>query len=69
MGASLVTAGAVGLYPSIPYEAGLNALRKALDNRGDKHISKDNLLKNGKWRSLFQKTITLNLMVKLKNSC
>ena len=34
-----------GLYPSIPHEAGLNASREALDNRENKHIPTDNLLK------------------------
>ena len=43
--AILVTADVVGLYPSIPHEAGLNALREALDNRENKHIPTDNLLK------------------------
>ena len=28
----MVTADVVGLYPSIPHDAGLEALRKALDN-------------------------------------
>ena len=46
MGASLVTA-----------EAGLNALRKALDNRGDKHISKDNLLKMESGEVCFKKQL------------
>ena len=32
-GAILVTADVVGLYPSIPHEAGLEALKKALDER------------------------------------
>ena len=31
--AIMVTADAVGLYPSIPHDAGLEALRKALDNQ------------------------------------
>ena len=44
-GAVLVTADVEGLYPSIPHEAGLNALREALDNRVNKHIPTDNLLK------------------------
>ena len=30
--AILVTANVVGLYPSIPHQAGLEALREALDN-------------------------------------
>ena len=32
-GAILVTADVVGLYPSIPHQAGLEALKKALDER------------------------------------
>ena len=41
----MVTADVAGLYPSIPHEAGLNAVREALDNRENKHIPIDNLLK------------------------
>ena len=44
-GAILVTADVVGLYPSIPHEAGLKALREALDNRENKQIPTENLLK------------------------
>ena len=45
-GAILAAADVVGLYPSIPHEASLNALREALDNRkNSQHIPKDNLLK------------------------
>ena len=36
-GAILVTPDVVGLYPSIPHEAGLNALREALHNSENKH--------------------------------
>ena len=35
----------VGLYPSIPLEAGLQALEEALENRNHKQISTDKLLK------------------------
>ena len=38
----MVTADVVGLYPSIPHDAGL---RKALDNRENKKISTDDLTK------------------------
>ena len=41
----MVTADVVGLYSSIPEVAGLEALRKALDNRENKKISTDNLTK------------------------
>ena len=43
--AILVTADVVGLYPSIPHEAGLSALKKALDNRSVKKIPTENLIK------------------------
>ena len=35
----------VGLYPNIPHEEGLEALRKALDGREDKSISTETLIK------------------------
>ena len=41
----MVTANVVGLYPSISHDAGLDALRKALDNRENKNILTDNLTK------------------------
>ena len=41
----MVTSDVVFLYPSISHGAGLNALREALDNRGNKRITTDNLLK------------------------
>ena len=44
-GVILVTADVVGLYPSIPHQAGLKALREALDNRENKQIPTENLLK------------------------
>ena len=40
----LVTA-VVGLYPSIPHEAGLSAIREALDKRTRKKIPTENLIK------------------------
>ena len=43
--AIMVTADVVGLYPSIPHDAGLEPLRKALDNRENKKISTDDLTK------------------------
>ena len=48
--AIMVTADVVGLYPSIPHDAGLEALRKALDNRENKKISTHHL---AKWLNLF----------------
>ena len=43
--ALLVTADVVGLYPSIPHEAGLSALREALCKRTRKEIPTENLIK------------------------
>ena len=40
----LVTADLVGLYPSIPHEAGSNTLKKALDNREYKTIHTQHLV-------------------------
>ena len=39
----LCTVDVVGLYPNIPHEDGLSALRKRLDNRKEKYISTDTL--------------------------
>ena len=36
--AILVTADVVGLYPSIPYDAGLKALHEKLEERNDKSV-------------------------------
>ena len=44
-GAILVSADVVGLFPSIPHKAELKAREKALDNRENKHILTENLLK------------------------
>ena len=43
--ATLVTADVVGLYPSIPHQAGLSALKEALENRSVKKTSSQNLIK------------------------
>ena len=43
--AILVTADVVGIYPSIPHEAGLQAFEEALENRDRKQISTDKLVK------------------------
>ena len=45
----LVTAEAVGLYSSIPHEAGLKALGKALNNCTNKKVSTENLVKMAKF--------------------
>ena len=39
----LCTVDAVGLYPNIPHEEGLSALRKRLDNQMEKYISSETL--------------------------
>ena len=44
-GVILVTADAVSLYPSIPHQAGLEALKRALDERENKFISTDDIVK------------------------
>ena len=41
----LVTADVVGLYPSIPHEADLQALDEALENRNNKQICTGKLVK------------------------
>ena len=41
----MVTADVVGLYPSIPHEVGLRALREALNKRDEKTIHTEELLK------------------------
>ena len=43
--AVLVTADVVGLYPSIPHEAGLKALREVLDKREQHTIPTKELIK------------------------
>ena len=45
----LVTADVVGLYPSIPHEAGLKALEKALNSRTNKKVSTEHLVKMAKF--------------------
>ena len=43
-GLILCTVDVVGLYPNLPHEEGLIAIRKALDIRKDKTISTDSLI-------------------------
>ena len=43
--AILVTADVVSLYPSIPHEVGLRALREALDKKDEETIPAEELLK------------------------
>ena len=40
-----MTADVVGLYPSIPHEVGLRALREALDKKDEETIPAEELLK------------------------
>ena len=43
--ALLVTADVVGLYPSIPHEAGLKALKEALDKKENRNIATNDLIR------------------------
>ena len=43
--AILITADVLGLYPSIPHDASLQALKEALDKRERKNISTDTHVK------------------------
>ena len=43
--ALLVTADVVGLYPSIPHEAGLKALKEALDKRENRNIATNDVIR------------------------
>ena len=45
----LVSANMVGLYPSIPYETGLEPLEKALEGRCHKEVSTDKLVKKAQF--------------------
>ena len=62
--AIMVTADVVGLYPSIPHDAGLEALRKVLDNRENNKISIDDLTK---MIEFVLKTAVLDLMERSRN--
>ena len=41
----LVTADVIGLYPSVPHEAGLSALKEVLDRQEEKNISIEHFVK------------------------
>ena len=45
----MITADVVGSYPSIPHEAGLKALKEALNNRTNKKVSTEDLVKLAKF--------------------
>ena len=45
----LVTADVVGLYPNIPHQVGLNALKEALDKRDSKKMPTEDLIKMAKF--------------------
>ena len=62
--AILVTANMVGLYPSIPHQAGLIALKKAFDKRLSKKIPTDDLINMAEF--VLSKNL-LNLIVTLSN--
>ena len=47
--AILVKAGVVDIYPSMPHEAGLQALEEALENRNHKQISTEKLVKTAQF--------------------
>ena len=47
--AILVTADVVGLYPSMPHEAGLRALREASDKQDKKSIPTEDLIKTAEF--------------------
>ena len=59
----LVTVDVTALYPSIPHNVRLEALRSTLDKREQKRISTEELVQ----MSLYWKTASLNLMVKLSS--
>ena len=44
-GTLLVTADVIGLYPSIPHEAGLKAIKEALDKRENINLATNDLKK------------------------
>ena len=46
----MVTADVVGLYPTIPHDVGLEALRKTLDDQVNKKLV---LRSSLKWQNLF----------------
>ena len=58
--AILVTADVVGLYPSIPHNVGLRALKEALDKREQKKIPTEDLLQ----MTEFVLKIFLSLIIK-----
>ena len=60
----MATTDVVGLYLSIPHDAGLETLRKALDNRENKKISTHHLAKMAEF---VLKITILNLMERSKN--
>ena len=64
--AFLVTADVVGLYPNIPYEAGLKSLKEALDRRREKKISTEDLVKMAEF---VLKITTLSLIEVFANKC
>ena len=65
-GAILVTADVVGLYPSIPYDGGLNVLRKQYDKFKDKIVPTEDIIKMG---DFVLNNNFLNLIVSFISKC
>ena len=65
----LCTVDVVGLYPNIPYEEGLSALRKRLGNRMEKYSSSDTLcdLAEVVFKNIFFKFVKKNTKAKKRN--
>ena len=61
----VVTEDVVGLHHSIPHDTCLEALTRELDNRENKKISTDDLIKMAEF--VLKKTITLNLTKRSTN--
>ena len=69
--AILVTEYDVGLYPSIPHEAGLRALKKILGRREEKKISTEDLVKMAEFvlkKTTLSSTVRLNIKYRVRLS-
>ena len=62
--ALLVSEDVVGLYPNIPHEAGLKALKEALDERENRNIATNDLIRMAEF---VLKIIISNLMARLNS--
>ena len=66
--AILVTADVIGLYQSIPHQAGLEALRETLDKRKTHKVPMNKLAEYVlKRQSMYSKTITFSFRIKCIN--